>query len=316
MASAPTLSVIIVGWNVVELLRRALQAIYTTTAGGQIPEVIVVDNASTDGTPAMVRTEFPQVHLIASSTNLGFTRGNNRGIARAGGDMILLLNPDTEVIGNALERMVAYLQAHPAVGLVGPRLLNPDGTPQSSRRRFPTLPVLFLESTWCEGLAPAATLDRYMVRDRADTLAQEVDWVTGAAMLVRREVIEQVGPLDEGFFMYSEELDWCHRIRDAGWSIAYTPDAEIVHYGGKSSEQVAPARHIYFQSSKVRYARKYHGAFIAGLLRTWLLGQYVWQIGLEGAKWLLGHRRELRAARVAAYWRVLCSGLHQQSAIE
>jgi hypothetical protein len=141
---------------------------------------------------------------------------------------------------------------------------------------------------------------------------QEVDWVQGAALLLRREVIEEVGGFDEDFFMYSEELDWCRRIKEAGWRIVYLPKARIVHHEGKSSEQVVPARHIYFQSSKVHYARKYHGALVAELLRLWLLGQYLWQLGTEGAKWLVGHRRSLRASRVAAYRRVLRSGLRQR----
>jgi N-acetylglucosaminyl-diphospho-decaprenol L-rhamnosyltransferase len=316
MTKTPSLSIIIVGWNVRQLLETALASIYASVLEGEPPEVILVDNASTDGTPAMVGTAYPQVRLIANRVNRGFTGANNQGIAAAGGEYILLLNPDTEVIGDALNRLVAYLEQHPRVGLVGPRLLNPDGTTQSSRRRLPTLPILFLESTWLEGLTPKGLLKAHYMLDRSDASDQEVGWVTGAAMLVRRAVIEQVGVLDEGFFMYSEELDWCRRIRDAGWEVAYTPTSEIIHYGGKSSEQVAPARHIYFQSSKVRYTQKYHGVVTAEMLRLWLLGQYVWQTVLEGLKWVIGHRRTLRAARVKAYWRVLKSGLRRRHAIE
>ncbi len=312
---APVLSVIIVSWNVRDLLDDALDAVYT--AGTHTPEleVIVVDSASVDGTPEMIRERYPQVHLIASDENLGFAKGNNRGMAAARGDFLLLLNADTIVLGDALAVLVSYLQEHPDTGMVGPRLLNADGTTQSSRRRVPNLPVLFLESTWLQGLASKRQLARFYLEDRADSEVQVVDWLTGAAMLIRREVLGDVGGLDEGFFMYSEELDWCHRIGDAGWKIVYTPAAEIVHYGGKSSEQVAPARHIYYQSSKIRYTRKYHGRLVAEALRYWLLGQYVWQSTVEGLKWLAGHRRELRAARVAAYRRVIRSGLRQYSAI-
>ena len=312
---APTLSVIIVSWNVRDLLGHALDAVYS--AGAHTPElqVIVVDSASADGTSEMIRERYPQVRLIASDENLGFAKGNNRGIGEAHGDFLLLLNADTLVLGNALAVLVNYLQEHPDAGMVGPRLLNADGTTQSSRRRFPSLPVLFLESTWLQGLTPRRQLAHFYLEDKADSEEQLVDWMTGAAMLVRREVLDDVGGLDEGFFMYSEELDWCHRINDAGWKIAYTPAAEIVHYGGKSSEQVAPARHIYFQSSKIRYTRKYHGGPTAEALRYWLLGQYVWQSAVEGLKWLAGHRRELRAARIAAYRRVIRSGLRQYSAI-
>jgi len=307
------LSVIIVSWNVRDLLDQALHAIYTEGTRRPELEVIVVDSASSDGTPQLVAASYPQARLIASTENLGFARGNNRGIEEATGDYLLLLNADTLVQGDALASLVDYLEEHPEIGMVGPRLLNADGTTQSSRRRYPSLPVLFLESTWLQRSAPKRLLDRFFVADRPDSESQTVDWITGAAMMVRREVVDEIGGLDEGFFMYSEELDWCHRVGDAGWEIAYTPTAEIVHYGGKSSEQVAPARHIYFQSSKVRYTHKYHGQLAAEGLRTWLLAQYVWQIGLEGAKWLVGHRRDLRRERIAAYRRVVRSGLRQST---
>lgn len=312
---AATLSVIIVSWNVRDLLERALDAVYTAGAHTPQLEIIVVDSASADGTPEMIRERYPQVRLIASDENLGFAKGNNRGIAEAHGDFLLLLNADTLVRGDALALLVSYLLEHPDAGMVGPRLLNADGTTQPSRRRYPTLLVLFLESTWLHRLTPKRQLARFYVEDRADSDEQTVDWITGAAMLIRRQVLDDVGGLDEGYFMYSEELDWCHRIGDAGWKIAYTPAAEVVHYGGKSSEQVAPARHIYFQSSKIKYTRKYHGWLAAEALRYWLLGQYVWQSTVEGLKWLFGHRRELRAARIVAYRRVIRSGLRQCSAI-
>lgn len=310
MPRSPCLSVIIVSWNVGELLLQAIDSLEATWQGPREDlEIIVVDNASTDGTPEMLRTSTQEVRLLVNRENRGFAAANNQGLTIARGQYILLLNSDTRVRPQALRRLVAYLETHPDIGLVGPRLLNEDGTIQPSRRRFPTLPILFLESTWLEGLLPRKTLALYYVEDRPDDMPQDVDWVTGAAMLVRRETVDQVGPLDEGFFMYSEELDWCRRIREAGWRIAYEPAAEVVHYGGKSSDQVVAQRHIYFQSSKVRYAYKYHGRLVASLLRVWLLGQYVAQIVIEGVKWTLGHRRPLRAQRVRAYRQVLASRL-------
>ncbi len=304
-----TLSILIVSWNVRELLHRALDSIYASWGDQPGLEVIVVDNASSDGSPELVRALFPQVQCIVNTQNRGYTGGNNQGLAAASGELLLVLNPDIEIVGDALHTLVAYMQAHPEVGMLGPQLLNPDGSVQSSRRRLPTLPVLFLESTWLQDVAPRGWLRRYYVADQPDTIEQAVDWITGAAMLTRRAVWEQVGGFDEGFFMYSEELDWCRRVGAAGWRVVYLPAARIIHHEGKSSEQVVAARHVYFQTSKVRYTRKYHGAAWAELLRFWLLGQYVWQLGLEGTKWLLGSRRELRAARVAAYREVLRSGL-------
>jgi hypothetical protein len=304
-----TLSVIILNWNVRELLQRALDSVFTSWGDQPGLEVIVVDNASKDDSLSMVREIFPEVHVIANDENRGYTGGNNQGIEAATGEYLLILNPDTEVIDDALLRLVKYAQQHPDVGLIGPQLLNPNGTVQSSKWRFPNLVTLFLESTWLQKFAPRRLLRHYYAQDLSDNHTHKVDWVTGAAMLVRREVVEQVGGLDENFFMYSEELDWCRRIKASGWQIVYYPKARLIHYEGKSSEQVVVARHIHFQSSKVYYARKYHGSVIAELLRLWLLGQYIWQMSVEGVKWLMGHRRDLRRARIIAYYRVLSHGL-------
>jgi hypothetical protein len=268
-----------------------------------------VDNGSQDGSAEMVRDDFRDVRLIANQDNRGFPAANNQGISVAAGRYVLLLNPDTEVVDDALVRLVTFADAHPGVGMVGPQLLNPDGSVQSSRRRFPNLTTALFESTWFQPYAPGNVLDRYYVLDRPDDTIQDVDWITGAAMLARREAIERVGLLDEGFFMYSEELDWCRRFHDAGWRVVYLPTAQIIHHVGKSSEQVVAARHVHFQTSKVRYFRKYHGPLAAEALRWFLLANYVWQLGLEGAKWLAGHKRPLRAQRIAAYRRVLGSGL-------
>lgn len=306
------LSIIIVNWNVRDLLRRCLSSIFAhsptrilaNSPTRPLAEAIVVDNASTDRSAEMVRAEFPEVRLVINSENRGFPAANNQGLALARGRYVLLLNPDTEVLGDALATMVAYMDAHPDVGVAGPQLLNPDGTVQSSRRRFPTLATALFESTWLQPYAPRRLLEHYYVLDRPDDQVQDVDWVTGAALMARREAVEQVGPLDEGFFMYSEEPDWCRRFREAGWRVVYLPTARIVHHAGKSSEQVLPARHIHFQTSKLRYFRKYHGPAAAELLRWVLLANYLWQVGVEGAKWLVGHKRPLRAVRVAAYWQV------------
>jgi len=313
---SPDLAVIIVSWNVRELLEACLASVYQSLERSNLGgEVWVVDNASADGSAEMVRERFPQAHLLTNKTNVGFAAANNQALREMGFPnsqiprYVLLLNPDTEVLGDALGAMVEYMDAHPDVGALGPMLLNPDGSVQSSRRRFPTLATAFFESTWLQGYAPRRLLERYYVLDRPDDAVQDVDWVTGAAVMARREAIEQVGLLDEGFFMYSEELDWCRRFREAGWRVVYLPAAQIVHHVGKSSEQVVAARHIHFQTSKVRYFRKYHGSPAAEALRLFLLGNYVWQLGLEGAKWLLGHKRTLRAQRIAAYRQVLRSGL-------
>jgi N-acetylglucosaminyl-diphospho-decaprenol L-rhamnosyltransferase len=308
------LSVVILSWNVRNLLRQCLQSVFSDgkpmgERRSLLTEVIVVDNASSDDSADMVRAEFPLARLIVNAANRGYTGGNNDGIAAAAGRYVLILNPDAQVVGDALATLVEYADAQPDVGVVGPQLLNPDGSIQSSRRRFPTLATGLFESTWLQSLAPRSVLSSYYVQDRPDDVTQEVDWLVGACLLVRREVIQQVGALDEGFFMYSEELDWCRRIKQAGWKVVYLPAAQVIHHIGKSSDQVAAQRHIYFQTSKVRYFRKHRGALMAGVLRWLLLALYLWQLVLEVAKGAIGSKREMRRERVRAYWQVLRSGL-------
>jgi hypothetical protein len=304
------LSIVVVNWNVRELLRRCLSSVYRAAGASLELEVIVVDNASTDGSVAMLGEGFPQVHLIANDENLGFTKGNNQAIAQSQGRYVLLLNPDTEVVGDALSTMVQYLEAHPRVGVLGPQLLNPDGSVQSSRRRFPTLATAFLESTVLQQWFPHnRVLEHYYIRDRGDDEVQEVDWVVGACLLARRQAIEQAGLLDEGFFMYSEEMDWCRRFKEQGWQAVYLPKAQVIHHEAKSSEQVKPLQHIQFQRSKVLYFRKHQGRWQAEILRLFLLATYVYQLAMESLKWLVGHKRPLRAERVRAHWQVLRSGL-------
>jgi len=303
------LGVVVVSWNVGDLLRRCLASILAG-AGPLDLDVIVVDNASSDGSAAMVRAEFPQVRLVANDQNLGFTAANNQGLALARGRHLLLLNPDAEVVGDALSVLVHYLDAHPSTGVVGPRLFYPDGTAQPSRRRFPTLATALVESTVVQEWWPDnRILRRYYVADVPDDLPQPVDWLVGACLLVRRAAFEQVGGLDDGFFMYFEELDWCRRIKAAGWDVVYLPAATVIHHEGRSSEQVVAARHIHFQSSKVRYFRQHHGRAQAALLRAFLLSTYVYQLVREAAKWLVGHKRPLRAERIRAYRQVLRSRL-------
>ncbi len=308
----PDLSIIIVNWNVRQRLEQCLLSIYPPA--GDRPtltiETIVVDNASTDGSVDMVRRAFPQVTLIANSDNPGFTGGNNQGIAASQGRYVLLLNPDTQVLNDALTRMVAYMDAQPHIGALGPMLLNPDGSVQSSRRRFPRPATAFLESTVLQSWFPRHRLLRdYYVLDTPNDVIAQVDWVTGACLLTRREVLDQIGLLDDGYFMYSEELDWCRRAKMAGWQVVYFPEARVIHYGGQSSEQVKTFQIIQFNRSKIRYFRKHHGALVATLLRVFLLMNYGCQLVIETAKWMAGHKRSLRRQRMRAYWQVLISRL-------
>ncbi|MDX1415724.1 MAG: glycosyltransferase family 2 protein [Candidatus Promineifilaceae bacterium] len=302
------LSIITVSWNVCQLLRDCLQSVEDQRYNLNL-EMIVVDAGSSDGSPAMVRKDFPWVKLIESAENLGFPRGNNMGIRHAQGRHILLLNPDTLILEDALSKMVKFLDQYIGIGGLGAQLLNADLTVQSSRRRFPTFWTALFESTWLQDVAPKKLMQTYYAQDLANDEINDVDWVTGACLMVPKRVIDHVGLLDEAYFMYSEELDWCRRIKEAGWRIVYFPEAKIVHYVGKSSEQAVTERHINFQRAKLRYFRKYHGRMSSGLLRIVLLFNYLWQMGIEAAKGVLGHKRSLRIQRVRAYWRVIRSGL-------
>jgi len=310
------LSIIIVSWNVADLLAACLDTIIASPiaideARDGLPtvEVIVVDSASSDHTVAMLQSNYPQIQLLAQEENVGFTRANNIGLEVAQGRHLLLLNPDTAIVGDALPTMIAYLDANTDVGILGPHTLNSDGSTQSSRRHFPTKATAFFESTWLQRLAPQALLDHYYVRNVPDNAVVDVDWVQGSALMARRGVYEQIGGLDTGYVMFYEEHDWCRHAKEAGWRVVYLGTAQIIHHGGKSTGQVAAQKHIYFQQSKLRYFRKYHGRSFALLLRIFLLTSYLSQIVVEGAKALIGTKRDLRLDRMRVYWQVIRSGL-------
>ncbi|MBO9322206.1 MAG: glycosyltransferase family 2 protein [Roseiflexus sp.] len=306
------LAIIIVSWNVRTLIDRCIATVQASLADSGIDyRIMVVDNASTDGTPVLLRTRYPGVEVIEAGRNLGFAGGNNLALRRlfARNDWnaryVLLLNPDTEVIGDALPQMVRYLETHPEVAVVGPRLRYPDGTVQSSRRRFPTPGVFFWESTPLEWRwTNNPWVQYYRCADLPDNREQAVDWLVGAALMVRRSAIERAGLLDAGFLLYSEELEWQQRLRAYG-RITYLPTAEIVHHEGRSSEQIPIRRLILFHRSRLRYARMRYGDRLAQAVRMFLLAAYTAELLIESGKWLLGHRRDLRARRVAACFALL-----------
>ena len=357
------LAIVIVSWNVWDLLRACLESIARQSEptddprlrrfgpeGGATLRVLVVDNASDDATPSLLPSRFPWVETILSDENLGFTGGNNRGLEALGFDVeerkgwpvaggkvqvaalgrppapatfhfppatsprfVYFLNPDTELLPNSLWTLNAGIAHDATIGVIGPQLRYGDGSLQSTRRRFPSRLTGFFESTWLGRLWPGNPwARRYYVDDWSPTVRQDVDWLVGAALLVRGEALAAVGGFDPGFFMYSEETDLCRRIKSAGWRVVYEPGAMAIHYEGRSSEQVSTQRHIRFNRSKVRYVGKYFGPFWAELLRNYLLLEFRVQMGLEGAKALLGHRREMRRDRIAAYRAVIASGLRPE----
>ena len=249
------LSVVIVNWNTKDLLRGCLNSIYGDQPGVEF-EVLVVDNASTDGSPEIIRREFPQVRLFANQKNRGFAGGNNQAIPECHGRYVMLLNPDSVLKPDAIQILLDYLEDHPEAGVVGPRLINPDGSLQVSCYPKPTVLREFWRMFHLDALYP---LSEYrMDAWRADQ-PKRVDVLKGACLLVRQKVFEKVGLLDESYFVYSEEVDFSRRIRQAGWELVWVPGAQVVHYGAESTSQVALKMFLQLYQGKVLYFRKHHG---------------------------------------------------------
>ena len=252
-------SIIVVNWNTKEFLQNCLMSIYGQ-ADNVSYEIIVVDNASGDGSATMVRTRFPQVKIIENPINRGFAAANNQGFAIAEGRYVLLLNSDTVVLDSAIAKSIAFANAHPDAAAVGCRVLNPDRTLQQTCFMFPSILNMILSSTYQYKFFPKSKFfgrERMTWWDRSD--AREVDVVTGCFMLVRREAIDQVGMMDERFFMYAEETDWCYRFKQVGWKILFTPDAEIVHLGGQSTAQKSATMIVQLRLSILEFIRIHHG---------------------------------------------------------
>jgi len=232
------LSIITVNWKVKDLLEKCLRSVYEQTKDISF-EVFVVDNDSRDGSVEMVREKFPQVLLTASKDNLGFAKGNNVAAKDAKGRYILLLNPDTEILDNAIGKMVKFMDNHPGCGIAGCKLLNPDLTLQPSVRRFPTFLSQALILLKLHHLFPhSAPMRHYLAEDFDYTKTQPADQVMGAFFMIRKKVIEKIGLLDEKFWIWFEEVDYCKRTKEAGFKILYTPEAKIIHYYGQSFKQV------------------------------------------------------------------------------
>ncbi len=235
--SAPDVSICIVSWNVADDLRACLTSL-SEQAGSVTVEIIVADNASSDETVEMVRREFPKVQLIANDDNLGFAGGTNQGLRIGTGRYLMLLNPDTIVPPGGLQALIDVADACPEAGIVAPKLLNTDGSQQASCRRFPTIIAAVYRNTLFGRLIPGArSASHYIMGDFDHESQREVDWVSGACMLVRREAFDQVGELDEGFPWGSEDVDYCLRMHQAGWQVLYTPATAITHAIGRSSDQ-------------------------------------------------------------------------------
>jgi GT2 family glycosyltransferase len=254
------LSVVIVNWNTRDLLRDCLGSVLKAGTGIRM-EVLVADNASSDGSQAMVLSRFPTVRLIESPVNLGFAGGNNLALRQAQGRHVLLLNSDTLLVGDVLREAVDWLDTHPRAGVMGPLVRNADGSPQASCSAWPSLGNLALQLV---GITRVARWDSYRLTGWDRSTARRVDVVSGAAMFVRRAAMEEVGLLDESFFFFGEETDWCRRFARAGWEVVFVPLASVTHFGGGSVGRLNHRRDVMLTEGTTRLHRK-HGGLPAGL---------------------------------------------------
>ena len=256
---APVLSIIIVTWNGKRYALECLESIHAHPPKVPI-EIIVVDNASTDGTPDAIRTQFPDVNVVENQANLGFAKANNSGVALSRGQYVCLINSDVVVFAGCLDRMLALMQANPDTGIAGPKMICPDGSTGLSVMRLPTVWNTFCAAVALNSIFPnSRVVGGFSVRSDALGTVQDVQVVTGWFWIASRKALEQVGGLDERFFMYGEDIDWCHRFRQAGWRVVFCGEAAALHYGGASSAD-APARsYVEMRRANRQYFQKHHG---------------------------------------------------------
>ncbi|WP_280152742.1 glycosyltransferase family 2 protein [Piscinibacter sp. XHJ-5] len=297
--NTPDLTIVIVSYNTAQLLAPLFESVQAA-AGGLSLQIVVVDNASSDGSAALIRERYPHVELIANETNVGFGRANNQAIPLIRGAHVLLLNTDAFMAPDTLAKTLSYMKAHPDCGVLGVRLVGRDGGQQASCRRFPTPLNAFLLRT---GLARFAPWVRGIDDPRWNpALSQDCDWVPGCYYLMPRAVVERVGLFDPRFFLYSEEVDHCKRVRQAGWRVHYYADTTVVHLGGESAKVVGEVTESGRQisalqiESELLFFRKHHGALgvWAALALTAFADAYL------ALKWVV-KRRDIAGTR--AYWK-------------
>jgi GT2 family glycosyltransferase len=253
-----TVSIIIVSWNTRDYLKQCLESLASAVCRYPM-EIIVVDNASSDGSPELVENSFSHVRLIRNSTNLGFAKANNLGIANSNGHYLCLINSDIKVLPDCISRLIDYCEQHPEAGMVGPRIIGGDGKLQRSCRGFPTLWNMFCRALALDTIFPKNKLFAgYSLSYWPQNSTRSVDILTGCFWLIRWETLVRVGLLDESFFMYGEDMDWCRRFWLNGSSRVFVPSAEAIHYGGASSSNSPIRFYIEKQRADLQYWKKHH----------------------------------------------------------
>jgi GT2 family glycosyltransferase len=296
----PSVAAIIVTWNGKAYAIECLDSL-RKNAGGLALQTIVVDNASTDGTPEAVRDQYPEVRLIHAGANLGFAKANNLGMRVSDADYVCLINSDVVVPAQCLETMIEFMEKHPDIGMLGPKMLAPGGGTGDSVMRLPTvwntlcsamgLHRIFKTSKWLGG---------YMMSGFPYDRTADVEVLTGWFWMIRKSALEQVGGLDEQFFMYGEDIDWSYRFLKAGWRVVYYADAEALHYGAASS-RAAPARfYVEMRRANLQYFKKHHGRLAEFGYRLVLFVHEAVRIIVHGAHYLIaGPKRKYARSKVA-----------------
>jgi GT2 family glycosyltransferase len=253
-------SVIIVSWNAKEHLYNCLRSL-NVLRDGYKKEVVVVDNASTDGTVELVEEKFPEVKLIRNKENLGFARANNIGIRESSGRYICLINSDVILLDDCIGKLMTFMDDHPSVGMVGPKILNPDGSLQPQCQHFPSIWNHLCQTLGFNKLFPkSGFFSEPFMRYWAHNEIRKVDVISGCFWIVRREAVDQVGLLDESFFFYGEDIDWCRRFHAARWDVIFYPDACAIHFGSGSSNNAPIRFYLELQKADLQYWKKHHGS--------------------------------------------------------
>lgn len=264
------LSIIVVSFNTKDLTRECLNSIFRNSFQLSL-QVIVVDNNSDDGSVEMIRAEFPDVYLVLNQKNIGFAAANNKGFTLCQSNYILLLNSDTVILGDVLKTSTEYLKSHKHVGAMGCQVLNPDLSIQLTCSGYPTLSRLLIMTMALDKFPGLSFLDSYLMRAWRRDNEREIEVISGCFLMIRKAILTTVGGLDERFFFFAEETDWCRRIREAGWVTMFSPVGKIIHLGGGSVKKLNYQRDVMLTSALVKLHRK-HAGFFGGIIAYLLLG--------------------------------------------
>jgi GT2 family glycosyltransferase len=293
---SPALSIVIVTWNGKRYALECLESLHTNPAR-VATEIVVVDNASTDGTPEAIRNRFPDVHLVENQGNLGFAKANNIGVALSRGEYVALINSDVVVYPGCLDRMLEWMQTDHDIGIMGPKMLCPDGSTGLSVMRLPTVWNTLCSALALNSMFPNSRLCAgFSVKSDAIRTIKDVPVVTGWFWMVSRTALEQVGGLDERFFMFGEDIDWCHRFLKAGWRVVFCGEAEALHYGGGSSADAPVRFYVEMRRANLQYFHKHHGALGAAAYALAIAIHELARIAGYSLSYCYDRRRRLEAS--------------------